>query len=151
MSRVLACIIACVLVAVAVYAAPATDRATEKALDQIDEIKVNRQRHEVPGHEVARPRVDPNKIGRWSSLLRLAGNFWPTLLVGAAMAIAGGVAGSFVLLRREALAALAMPQIVAGGGAGGVGFNWPALPPALIAGAGGVADLGIARGRGGGA
>lgn len=56
---------------------------------------------------------------------------WPALTVAVALAIAGGIIGVFVVLRREALVVLAMPQIVMLGAAIGMRFDWPALPPAI--------------------
>src|SRR4051794_35187493 len=56
---------------------------------------------------------------------------WPALIAAAGLAIAGGVLGVFVVLRREALVALAMPQIVTLGAAAGLRLGWPTLPPAL--------------------
>ncbi len=59
------------------------------------------------------------------------GVVWPALVVALALAAAGGVVGVFVVLRREALVVLAMPQIVMLGAAIGLRFGWPALPPAI--------------------
>jgi zinc/manganese transport system permease protein len=55
----------------------------------------------------------------------------PSLITAAAVGVAGSVVGVFVLLRREALAALAMPHVVAVGAAIGLRMGWPSLPPAL--------------------
>lgn len=65
--------------------------------------------------------------------LQLIHLFWPSLLIGSAVAIAGGVLGVFVLLRRDALVALTMPHAVAVGAAVGLRLGWPTLP--LAAGA----------------
>jgi ABC-type Mn2+/Zn2+ transport system permease subunit len=56
---------------------------------------------------------------------------WPSLAAGAAVGVAASLVGVFVLLKREALVALAMPQIVAVGAAIGLRLGWPSLPPAL--------------------
>lgn len=56
---------------------------------------------------------------------------WPSLLTAIGLSLAGGVIGLFVLLRRESLLALAMPQIVTLGAAVGVRAGWPQFPPAL--------------------
>jgi ABC-type Mn2+/Zn2+ transport system permease subunit len=56
---------------------------------------------------------------------------WPALVAATALAVAGGVVGVFVVLRRETLVVLAMPQIVMLGAAVGLRYNWPALPPAI--------------------
>jgi ABC-type Mn2+/Zn2+ transport system permease subunit len=57
----------------------------------------------------------------------------PSLITAAALAISASIVGVFVLLRREALVALAMPQVVAIGAAVGLRLGWPSLPPALAA------------------
>lgn len=62
---------------------------------------------------------------------RLIVNFDTMLITAAALGVAGSVLGLFVLLRREALVALAIPQVVAVGAAIGMRFEWPTLPPAL--------------------
>lgn len=56
---------------------------------------------------------------------------WPVTLTGLALAVAGGVVGTFVLLRREALVALALPQVVGVGVAVGLRMAWPPLAPAV--------------------
>jgi zinc/manganese transport system permease protein len=94
----------------------------------------------------AMPHRPQGGIRYW---LYLAGQFAPALATAAAVAVAGGVAGTFVLLRREALVALALPQVVAMGAAVGMrlGLEWN-LPPALAAAAGAVAYLVVSRRRG---
>jgi zinc/manganese transport system permease protein len=62
---------------------------------------------------------------------RLIVNFDYMLMTAAALGIAGSILGLFVLLRREALVALAIPQVVAVGAAIGMRLEWPTLPPAL--------------------
>ena len=57
----------------------------------------------------------------------------PSLATAAAVGVAGGVVGVFVLLRREGLVALAMPHVVAVGAAMGMRMGWPRLPPAVAA------------------
>lgn len=57
----------------------------------------------------------------------------PSLITAAALAVAASTVGTFVLLRREALVALAMPHVVAVGAAVGLRMGWPNLPPALAA------------------
>ncbi len=56
---------------------------------------------------------------------------YPSLVTAAALGIGGGIVGTFVLLRREALLTLAMPQVVAVGAALGMVMQWATLPPAL--------------------
>jgi ABC-type Mn2+/Zn2+ transport system permease subunit len=63
---------------------------------------------------------------------RLIHNFSYMLATAAALGVAGGIVGFFVLLRREALVALAIPQVVAVGAAIGMRYSWPTLPPALV-------------------
>ena len=80
----------------------------------------------------------------WETALLIA----PSLRTAAAIGFAASLVGTFVILRRESLAALALPQAVAVGAA--VGFRlgtmeipaalvpllahlgWPTLPPALL-------------------
>jgi ABC-type Mn2+/Zn2+ transport system permease subunit len=62
------------------------------------------------------------------SLIRLFRN---VLMTAAALGIASSILGMFVLLRREALVAFAIPQVVAVGAAIGMRMGWPTLPPAL--------------------
>ena len=57
----------------------------------------------------------------------------PSLIAAAALAVGGPLVGLFVLLRREGLLALALPQVVAVGAAAGVRNGWPFLPPAIVA------------------
>jgi ABC-type Mn2+/Zn2+ transport system permease subunit len=52
---------------------------------------------------------------------------WPSLLTAFALALTGGVVGVFVVLRREGLLVLAMPQIVTLGAAIGLRLGWPTL------------------------
>src|SRR5438105_12613902 len=56
---------------------------------------------------------------------------WPSVLAACALAVAGSVLGVFMVLRREALLALSMPQIVTLGAALGLRLGWPTLPTAL--------------------
>jgi zinc/manganese transport system permease protein len=65
---------------------------------------------------------------------------YPSLVTAAALGVSGGMVGTFVLLRREALLTLAMPQVVAVGAALGMAFpiqslptEWRTLAPALVA------------------
>src|SRR5215208_3389696 len=91
--------------------------------------------------------------------------FLPAVVTGAALSLAGAVIGVFVLLRREALLALALPQVVAVGAASGLRFlagvavppsleflavhsGWPTLPPAVVAVAAALLLLALSR-RGG--
>src|SRR5687768_5917918 len=96
-----------------------------------------------------------------TQLLEFATFLAPSLITAAAVGVAAAVLGVFVLLRREALAALALPQAVAVGAAVGYRLSgvvlpavvadhigWPTLPPAVLAAAVTVVLLGWAR-RGG--
>jgi ABC-type Mn2+/Zn2+ transport system permease subunit len=83
--------------------------------------------------------VEPTSSGRFEDESttaiqwnRLIGLFRFMLLTAAAVGVAGAVLGLFVLLRREALVALAIPQVVAIGAAIGMRLEWEnKLPPAL--------------------
>jgi ABC-type Mn2+/Zn2+ transport system permease subunit len=107
---------------------PATNRATEDALDAIDALQAT----PTPAtHSSQAPSTpDNNAWHRWITLILL---FLPALATAAAVGVSGGIVGTFVLLRREALMALALPQVVAVGAAVGMRYNWPTLPPALVA------------------
>jgi ABC-type Mn2+/Zn2+ transport system permease subunit len=69
----------------------------------------------------------------WEGWLGLVKLFAPALITAVAVGIACAVSGVFVLLRREALLALALPQVVAVGAAVGMRLGWPTLPPAMAA------------------
>src|SRR4051794_33645709 len=70
----------------------------------------------------------------WADFLQLLPLFWPSLLIAGALAVSGSVIGTFVLLRREGLLALAIPQAVAAGAAVAMAYQWHAkLPAALVA------------------
>lgn len=56
---------------------------------------------------------------------------WPALATAAAVMFAGALVGTFVQLRREGMAALALPQVVAVGAALGMRLTWPPLAPAI--------------------
>ncbi len=102
----------------------------------------------------------------WHDLIETAALFAPVLRTAAAVGVAASCVGTFVLLRRQALLALALPQAVAVGAA--VGFRlgalalpaafeptaaalgWPTLPPALLAAALFVVLMSSARLRAGG-
>jgi len=57
----------------------------------------------------------------------------PSMATSVAVGIGASMVGTFVLLRREGLMALAMPHVVAVGAALGLKMGWPTLPPALVA------------------
>ncbi|HEY7114962.1 MAG TPA: metal ABC transporter permease [Tepidisphaeraceae bacterium] len=50
--------------------------------------------------------------------------FWPALVIGGALALAGSAVGTFVLLRRDSLLALAIPEVVALGAAVAMKYGW---------------------------
>jgi hypothetical protein len=96
----------------------------------------------------ARPAAAPSRLGDWLHLTRL---FAPALVTAAAVGIAGGVVGTFVLLRREGMVALALPQVVAVGAAVGMREGWPTLPPALATAGAALLFLVLSNRRGAGA
>jgi len=103
---------------------PATDAVTESLLRELDAVPAS---DAAAGTRV--PRDGAAHVWRWWSLLHL---FAAPLATAAALGVAGGMLGVFVLLRREALVALAMPQVVAAGAALGMALGWPTLPPSLL-------------------
>lgn len=68
-----------------------------------------------------------------SQYIEVAKVLGPSLITATAVGIAASLVGVFVLLRREALLALSMPQVVAVGAAVELRMGWPSLPPALVA------------------
>ena len=84
----------------------------------------------------------------WSDYLDLLTLLAPSLLTALALGLAGAVLGLFVLLRRQSLLALALPNVVAVGAAIGLRWGamllpvamedaaqyigWPTLPPAVL-------------------
>lgn len=124
----------------------AVDRATQDALNDIDSSVAPATK---PGAMAIKKRESSGESPRidWVPLLSL---FAPMLAAAAAVGVAGGIAGTFVLLRREALLALAMPQVVAVGAAVGLRNHWPTLPPAIVAAAGALIFLVTSRRRGSG-
>jgi ABC-type Mn2+/Zn2+ transport system permease subunit len=103
---------------------PNADNSIDDILNQIDKA--------APPTTTPLPRhsesIHATSIKWW----RLVLLFLPALLTAAAVGVAGSVAGLFVLLRREGLVALAIPQVVAVGAAIGMRMGWPTLPPALL-------------------
>jgi ABC-type Mn2+/Zn2+ transport system permease subunit len=84
----------------------------------------------------------------WLSLVTL---FAAALTTAAALAIAAGVVGVFVLLRNEALMALALPQIVAVGAALALRWEWQGhatLAPPLVVALAALAFFVLAKRRG---
>jgi ABC-type Mn2+/Zn2+ transport system permease subunit len=59
--------------------------------------------------------------------------FWPVLVIGGALALAGPAVGTFVLLRRDGLLAVAIPQAVAVGAALAMKYDWASNLPAAMA------------------
>lgn len=69
----------------------------------------------------------------WQTHLEVLEVLWPSLLTALAVGIAGGMVGLLVLLRQEAMMALALPPVVAVGTAVGLRMGWPTLPPGIVA------------------
>jgi zinc/manganese transport system permease protein len=90
----------------------------------------------------------------WSDWLDLIRLFAPSLKTAAALGIAGGVVGFFVLLRGEALMALALPQMVAIGAAIALRYElegWKSFPPPLAVALAALVYFVLAKRRGIGA
>jgi ABC-type Mn2+/Zn2+ transport system permease subunit len=123
---------------------PSTTQVDQSTQDVLKELEAAHPPPPTPksAHEPSSP-ASPASLD-WPRLLRL---FAPALLTAAACAIACGMLGVFVLLRRESLTALALPQVVAVGAAIGMRLGWPTLPPALAAALLAVAYLAWARQR----
>lgn len=123
------------------FSAPASapsDDADRNTQDILKELETGRAARPAATTTAARAKTDT--IAResseepaepaieWGRLIR---NFSYMLATAGALGVAGGIVGFFVLLRREALVALAIPQVVAVGAAIGMRYSWPTLPPAL--------------------
>ncbi len=57
---------------------------------------------------------------------------WPSLVAAAGMGVAAGVIGNFVLLRKDSLIAITLPNMVALGAAIALRLGLPTLPVSLI-------------------
>ncbi len=105
--------------------ADASDQSTQDILKELDAAGRTTTAPAAPNAESSSSfemRID------WG---RLVHNFEYMLITAGALGVAGSVLGLFVLLRREALVALAIPQVVAVGAAIGMRYSIPTLPPAL--------------------
>lgn len=69
----------------------------------------------------------------WQTYREMIALMGPSLVAAGGLAVGAALLGVFVLLRREGLLALALPQVVAVGAAVGVRNGWPFLPPAVAA------------------
>lgn len=69
----------------------------------------------------------------WQTYSETIALLGPSLVAACGLAVGAALLGVFVLLRREGLLALALPQVVAVGAAVGVRNGWPFLPPAVAA------------------
>lgn len=118
-------LVLCLFVSVCAIAAPpasapAEDQTTQDVLKDLESAP-------APPATAPSPVHVEEEVG-WGRLIR---DFQYMLITAAALGVAAGVMGLFVLLRREALVALAIPQVVAVGAAIALRFEWPKLPPAL--------------------
>jgi manganese/zinc/iron transport system permease protein len=124
----------------------AADQSTQDALNALDAspstIRPKPDHAANPTPSMSTPASAPDAAPTafteridWRALLLL---FAPALITAAAIGVSGSIVGTLVLLRREALAALAIPQVVAVGAALGMRQGWPTLPPALVAAAVGL-------------
>jgi ABC-type Mn2+/Zn2+ transport system permease subunit len=107
------------------------DQATQDILKQIDSTSTtgSTTAPAVSTPEASTGRFEDEVLTiHWGSLIR---QFSLMLSTAAALGIAGAILGFFVLLRREALVALAIPQVVAIGVAIGMRYEINTLPPAL--------------------
>ena len=119
-----------------------TDSVDQSTLEMLNELKAVPQTRsaESPTVSTAPPTSDTlapqTPAIDWQHLI--IHDFPLMLITAAAVGVAGALLGLFVLLRREALVALAIPQVVAIGAALGMRLEWqnkllPALGVALIA------------------
>jgi len=115
-----------------------TDQATQDLLKDIDagaaHVRESNPKPEDPGRTGRGPERAGNSLldhvrAEYLPTLQVV---WPALLVAVALAIAGGITGTFMVLRRESLLALSVPQVVMLGAAVGLRLGWPTLPPAMV-------------------
>jgi len=129
----IACVVIC-LVSVAAAAPPASAPARDEQTEQDVLKELNAVPATAPAHAEPAPAAAQEDFG-WGQLIR---DFEPMLFTAGALGVAAGMIGLFVLLRREALVALAIPQVVAVGAAIAMRLSLqnkllPALATALIA------------------
>src|SRR4051794_6054217 len=130
--------------------APAVDAGTRDALTDIDAVASPNGGAAAPA-AAQRTAASARPSGQWDWWAQRISFFWPVLLTASAIGIAASVMGLFVLLRREGLLALAMPQVVAVGAAVGMRLGMEhTLPPALATALAGLVFLVILKRRGGG-
>lgn len=130
---------------------PAMDTGTRDALTDIDSV-ASPKGGSATGPATGERRASPARpAGEWDWWEQRISFFWPVLLTSSAIGVAASVMGLFVLLRREALLALAIPQVVAVGAAVGMRLGMEhTLPPALATALAGLVFLVILKRRGGG-
>jgi ABC-type Mn2+/Zn2+ transport system permease subunit len=126
---------------------PDAEAATVDALREIGAIQPTPAADQPGGPAATGGAGGPptRAASRWCRWAGLVAFFAPVLVVAAAVGVSGSIVGTFVLLRRDALVALALPQVVAVGAAVGLRNGWPTLPPAAAAAAGGLAYLSWTR------
>jgi ABC-type Mn2+/Zn2+ transport system permease subunit len=132
--------------------APAMDTGTRHALSDIDAVASPQGGATSGAAPAAQPKTSAGRpTGEWDWWQQRISFFWPVLLTAGAIGVAASIMGLFVLLRREALLALALPQVVAVGAAVGMRLGMEhTLPPALATALAGLVFLVILKRRGGG-
>jgi len=94
--------------------------------------------------------ADADPIWSLHDLFATADNwsyYWPKLLVPAALAVGCGLIGVFVLLRREGMVALVLPEAVVTGASIAMLMHWESrLPPAIAVTAVALVLLALLRG-----
>lgn len=68
----------------------------------------------------------------WQTYRELIDVNAPSLIAACGLALGASLLGVFIVLRREGLLALALPQVVAVGAAVGLRMGWDFLPPAIV-------------------
>jgi ABC-type Mn2+/Zn2+ transport system permease subunit len=107
------------------------DQATQDILKELESTPVSSGSTTAPSSPpaISSTRFEDEIVHiHWG---RLVDQFKFMLMTAGALGCASAVLGLFVLLRREALVALAIPQVVAVGVAIGMRFEINTLPPAL--------------------
>ena len=104
------------------------DRETQESLRDLDSIPTTGVAPSASPAAAGPAPAEPGSGIQWGQLVR---EFDFMLATAAALGFSASILGLFVVLRREALVAFAIPQVVAVGAAVGMRLGWPTLPPAL--------------------
>jgi len=128
----LLCVVARTSIGQTTKPADQVDRATQDMLKELDASATTAPAGTSPASAAPSSESQFEEETPAIHWKRLVYDFQFMLITAGAVGVASAVLGLFVLLRREALVALAIPQVVAIGAAIGMRLGWDnKLPPAL--------------------